>query len=155
MLTFIVLAACIVIVLVMGARLYKRSNERDEADYYHRTVTGYVTTRVSQSAVDGSFFVGDFHEGVPRDTGNTFFFTEEIGGELYVTRLYCHDGGLYELFSPASSELDPQAGERVLSLESLNFKIEDGLLLADITFDDGESVTLNISLRAGGAHLEK
>jgi hypothetical protein len=155
MLTFIVLAACIVLVLIMGARLYKRSNERDEADYYHRTVTSYVSTRVSQSAVEGRFFVGDFYEGKPSEKGNTLFFTEELGGELYVTRLYCHDGGLYELFSPASADLDPEAGERVLPLESIDFTIEGGLLLADIVFDDGESLTLRMSLRVGGAQIEK
>ena len=101
------------------------------------------------------FFVGDFYEGKPSEKGNTLFFTEELGGELYVTRLYCHDGGLYELFSPASADLDPEAGERVLPLESIDFTIEGGLLLADIVFDDGESVTLRMSLRVGGAQIEK
>ena len=155
MLSFVMFAVCIVIVLIMGARLYSRSNQRDSVDYDHRTVTGYVTTRVSQSAVAGHFFVGDFHEGMPRQTGDTFFFTEEIGGELYVTRLYCYDGRLYELFSPADVELDPDAGECVLPLGSLDFTITDGFLTAQIVFDDGACATLRISLRAGGAQDEK
>lgn len=155
MLSFVVFAACIVIVLIMGARLYSRSNQRDRADYDHRTVTGYVTTRVSQSAVAGHCFVGNFHEGTPRQTGDTFFFTEEIGGELYVTRLYCYDGGLYELFCPADVELDPDAGECVLPLDSLDFTITDGLLTAQIVFDDGVRTILRISLRTGGTQDEK
>ena len=151
LLSFTVLAAAIVIVLVTGAKLYSRSNERDSVDYYHRTVTGYVTTRVMQSAVEGRFFVGDFYEAVPSPSGDTFFFTETIDGKEYVTRLYCHDGGIYELFSPLEVTLAPKYGERVLSAESLSFSIENGLLMADIRFDDGENVTLRISLRAGGA----
>ena len=155
LLSFVVLAACIVIVLIMGARLYSRANQRDSVDYYHRTVTGYVTTRISQSAVADRFFVGDFHEGTPKETGNTFFFVEEIRSERYVTRLYCHDGGLYELFSSADAALDPQAGECVLPLQSLDFTIADGLLTADVVFEDGEQATLRISLRAGGAQSEE
>jgi len=154
-LSFIVLSACIVIVLVTGARIYGRSNERDSSDYYHRTVTGYVTTRVMQSAVDGRFFVGDFHEAVPRSSGNTFFFTENINGSEYVTRLYCYDGGIYELFSPLGVELEPKYGERVLSVDELEFFIDGELLITNIHFNDGDEVTLRISLRAGGAKFEE
>lgn len=150
LLSFAVLAACIVIVLILGARLYSRANQRDSADYYHRTVTGYVTTRISQSAVAGRFFVGDFHEGTPKETGDTFFYTEGIGGVLYVTRLYCHEGGLYELYSSTDTKLDPEDGERVLPLNSLHFTVTDGLLTAQIVFEDGQQATLHFSLRTGG-----
>ncbi|MBR5446860.1 MAG: DUF4860 domain-containing protein [Clostridia bacterium] len=146
-LCFAMLAACIVIVLITGAELYSRSNTRDTEDYYHRTVTSYVATRVSQSAVEGCFFVGDFNEAVPAETGDTFFFTETFDGITYVTRLYCHDGALYELFSPMSAELDRSAGERVLSLNDMTFAIKGGLFTAEITFDDGKTETVRLSLR--------
>lgn len=149
-LCFAMLAACIVIVLITGANLYSRSNARDTEDYYKRTVTSYVTTRVSQSAVSGCFFVGDFHEAVPKETGDTFFFTEVFDGVTYVTRLYCHDGELYELFSPMSAKLEPSAGEKVLSVESMNFTVKNGFLTADIVFDGGESEAVRISLRTEG-----
>ena len=107
-LSFAVLAACIVIVLVTGARLYGRSNQQDSVDYYRRTVTGYITTRFMQSNVEGRFFVGDFHEALPRSSGNTLFFTETIGGKEYVTRVYCHEGNVYELFSPLEANIAPE-----------------------------------------------
>lgn len=150
LLCFAVLAASIVIVLITGARLYRRSVDRDAEDYNHRTVTSYVTTRVSQSMVAGSFFVGDFAEAVPKDTGDTFFFTETFDGIVYVTRVYCHDGALYELFSPMSSELDRSAGERVLPLEDLSFTVKNGFLTAKIVFEDGETESVRLSLRTEG-----
>ena len=155
LLSFMVLSACIVIVLVTGARLYGRSNERDSIDYYHRTVTGYITTRVMQSNVRGSFFVGDFHEAVPRSSGNTLFFTETIGDKEYITRVYCYEGNIYELFSPLEAEIDPKYGEKVLPVNSIDFSIKDGLFTAGISFDDGDNTVLRISLRAGGAESEK
>ena len=138
-LCFAMLAACIVIVLITGVRLYNRSNTRDTDDYYHRTVTSYVITRVSQSAVAGSFFVGDFDEATPKETGVT-----------YVTRLYCHDGALYELFSPMSAKLDRTAGEKVLSVKNMSFTVKDGLFTADIVFDGGETEKVRINLRTEG-----
>ena len=154
-LSFVVLSACIVIVLVTGARIYGRANERDSNDYYRRTVTGYITTRVSQSCVKGRYFVGDFHEAVPDSTGDTFFFTETINGKEYVTRLYCYDGAMYELFSPIDVVLDPEYGERVLEVDELGFSIEDDLLTTNIRFSDGKRETLRTFLRAGGADSEK
>ena len=127
--------------------MYSCSNTRDTEDFYHRTVTSYITTRISQSAVIDSFFVGDFDEAVPKNSGDTFFFTEHFGDITYVTRLYCYEGALYELFSPLSAELDPSTGERILPLSSLDFTLEDGLLISDIVFEDDNSVTLRLSLR--------
>ena len=149
-LCFAMLAACIVIVLITGVRLYNRSSTRDTDDYYHRTVTSYVITRVSQSAVAGSFFVGDFDEATPKETGDTFFFTETFDGVTYVTRLYCHDGALYELFSPMSAKLDRTAGEKVLSVKNMSFTVKDGLFTADIVFDGGETEKVRIDLRTEG-----
>lgn len=151
LLCFALLAACIVTVLFTGAELYSRSNTRDTEDYYHRTVTSYVTTRVSQSSVADSFFVGDFQEAKPKTTGDTFFFTETFDDVVYVTRLYCHDGALYELFSPMSSTLDRSAGEKVIPLRNMTFTMKDGFFTADIVFDDGKTETVRISLRTEGA----
>ena len=153
LLCFTMFAACIVMVLIMGAKLYSRSNSRNTEDYYHRTVTSYVTTRVMQSSVAGNFFVGDFDSATPDDSGDTFFFIEYFDGVAYITRLYCYDGALYELFSPADVELDPSAGERVLSLSEMSFRIEDGLLISQIKFADGKDETLRISLRTGGEEI--
>jgi len=147
LLCFTVLAACIVIVLITGARLYSRSNTRDTEDYYHRTVTSYITTRVNQSRVAGDLFVGDFDDPTPKESGDTLYFIERFGEATYVTRLYCYDGALYELFSPMSIELDPESGESVLPLSDLKFILKDGLLTANVGFDDGKSVTLRLSLR--------
>lgn len=154
-LSFAVLAACIVIVLVTGARLYGRSNQQDSVDYYRRTVTGYITTRFMQSNVEGRFFVGDFHEALPRSSGNTLFFTETIGGKEYVTRVYCHEGNVYELFSPLEASIAPEYGEKVLPVNNIDFSVNNGLFLADVTFNDGENTVIRLSLRAGGAESEK
>lgn len=154
-LSFAVLAACIVIVLVTGARLYGRSNQQDSVDYYRRTVTGYITTRFMQSNVEGRFFVGDFHEALPRSSGNTLFFTETIGGKEYVTRVYCHEGNVYELFSPLEANIAPEYGEKVLPVNNIDFSVNNGLFLAHVTFNDGENTVIRLSLRAGGAESEK
>jgi hypothetical protein len=49
-----------------------------------------------------------------------------------------------------SAELAPTAGEKVLSVESMLFTIDDGFLTADIVFDGGETDKVRISLRTEG-----
>ena len=42
-----------------------------------------------------------------------------IGGEEYVTRIYCYKGWIRELFSRADLKFDPKAGEKVSEAVSL------------------------------------
>ena len=148
LLIFTIFAACILIVLLFGANIYQTFTERDRTGYDHRTIAQYITTRVRQSDGDTLPFVGDFDETDGKEAGNTFFIREKLGDITCLTRLYCHDGYLYELFAPDGMDFEPADGEQVLPLNALTFRMDGDLLFTEIEYPDGSCETLILHLRS-------
>lgn len=145
---FGVFSVCILSVLLTGAGAYKRLTERGQNTYTLRTVPQYVTTRVRQADVAGGICVGEF-EG--RDA---LELKEEIDGKSYVTRIYCYDGYVRELFSESSVFLPPSAGECIMEAEELYFDLRDNFLSVFFVID-GEEREVKLSLRSGEVSYEK
>ena len=131
LIVFAAFAVCILSVLLAGADAYRRITERDRAAYAGRTCAQYIATRVRQAQSGAAVSV----------TGS--------GGvrELYVTRVYCYDGWLRELFSADGTEFDPEDGEAVIEADEMEPAISDGLLTVALTANGGERTELVLSLR--------
>lgn len=140
---FVVFAACILSVLLTGAGAYRRLTERDDRSYGRRTAVQYIAARVRQADRTGGVSVEDFG-GV-----SALVLPEELDGEIYLTRIYCHDGAIRELFTGADAELAPEEGARVLAADGLAFALKDGLLQAELRDQAGETTRLTLSLRSG------
>lgn len=139
---FGVFAICILAVLFSGAGTYERLVERQQNGYVMRTVPQYITTKVRQADVSCGVSVGEFG-GV-----TALELTELIGDEEYITRIYCYDGYLRELFSAASGSFQPGDGERILEAEQAEFSIEENCLRITITGTDGVKTELKLTLRS-------
>lgn len=140
---FGVFAACILSVLLTGADAYRRLTLRDQVTYDRRTCAQYLATKVRQSGLPGGVSVDTFGDG------DALVLSEEIGGETYLTRIYCHDGWLMELFTSAYGEFEPRDGEKVLQAQALSLRLADGLLSVCVTGGDGAQIQLSLALRAG------
>lgn len=143
LLLFGVFAVSILSVLLTGADVYQRLARRDQASYADRTCAQYIATKVRQAPSAAALAVAPFGEA------DALVLTEEIGGVLYLTRVYCYDGWLWELFSAAQDELRPEDGEQVLPLQGLELLWEDGLLSVTMTQVDGSEATLCLAPRGG------
>ena len=139
LLLFGVFAVCVLAVLLTGADAYRRLTRRDNAAYDRRTCVQYVATRVRQADTLDGVSVEDF--------GGTACLALRDGD--YVTRVYCYDGWLMELYCAGGSELDPEDGERVMAAQALDLSLEDGLLTIAATDAQGTESTLLLSLRSG------
>ena len=140
LLLFGVFAVCVLAVLLTGAEAYRRLTQRDRAAYDRRTCVQYVATRVRQAdALDG-VLVEDFN-------GTACLTLSD--GEDYVTRVYCHDGYLMELYCDAGVELAPEDGEQIMPAQALDLSLEDGLLTIAATDAQGAQNILLLSLRSG------
>lgn len=137
---FAVFAVCILAVLLTGADTYKRLTERGNKT---RTAAQYVTTRVRQADRADAVTLEDF------GGQDVLVFRERIGQKEYLTRLYCYDGWIRELFAAESGSFSPEDGEKVLEAEGLSFSLEDGVLTALILFSDGSRQELTLYLRSG------
>ena len=67
---------------------------------------------------------------------------EQVDGESYVTRIYCHEGWLMELFCAADAGLLPEDGERLLPARSLELELRDGLLYVRLTQEEAHELIL-------------
>ena len=139
---FGIFAICILAVLLTGAGAYKRLVERQQESYGNRTVPQYIATKVRQADVQGAVQIGTFG-GV-----ESLELKEKLSGEEYITRIYCYDGFLRELFSAASGEFAPEDGECILEAEQVDFSLNDGCLQIVVTTAEGEKTKFKLTLRS-------
>lgn len=132
-----VFAVTILLVLLKGASIYRRMTDRDQETWQARAAYQYVATRLRQEARLDAVTVEDF-AGVSALTLGV--------GEAYLTRLYCYDGSLRELYAPAELTLSPGDGEPLLALKSMEPALSDGLLQVELTTQDGEVRQLVLDL---------
>lgn len=157
LLLFVIFTACILSVLLTGADVYQKLSNRDQVSFQHRTAVQYLTTRIRQSDTVQMLYVGNF-EDTPLQTnpnaascsGNTLFLREELGGRIFYTRIYCHDGYLRELFAEEGLNFSPATGEKILEINGLQFTLLDNLLHIDIEYADQTTESLVVYLRRGG-----
>lgn len=134
-------AACILSVLLTGSEAYRRLTFRDQASYERRTCAQYIAIKVRQATSPDSISLSSFGDG------DALVLTENIGGEPYVTRIYCDNGWIRELYSSADGEFVPDDGEKVLQAQALSLSLEGDLLSVQITGDDGNSIAFILSIR--------
>lgn len=149
LLLFVIFTTCILAVLLTGADVYQKVSRRDRYSFQHRTTAQYLTTRLRQSDAADMTFVGDFYNQSPTESGNTLFLCEELSGRTFYTRIYCHNGYLWELFAEAGAAFDPDAGQKILEVNALHFTVLKDLILIEIEHTDATTETLILHLRSG------
>ena len=147
---FGVFVLCTLIVLLTGADIYKKITVRDSKTYDSRTAAQYITTKVHQSDKNG-MIAADFFDG-----NSALILKENYDGELYETKLYCHNGYLMELFSAENAELTAEDGEKILEVSSVMFELDNNILKTEIIMPDGKKQNLTLLIRSGrGIYDEK
>lgn len=142
LLVFGVFSLCLLLVLLTGADVYGKLVDRGQGDYTRRTAVQYLATRIRQAdqrAVTVEDFAGE----------DALVFREEIEGKAYLTRVYCHEGWLWELFTAEGGQFSPEDGQKLLEAEGLALSMEKGLLSVSIRFSDGTAEQLSLYLRSG------
>ncbi len=142
LLLFGVFAACVLFVLLTGANIYRDLTQRDQAAYAHRTCAQYIAAKVRQAPAPDAVRVEEFG-------GDALVLSQDIDGWEYLTRIYCYDGWLRELFAQADGELAPQDGEKIIEAQGLELALEDGLLSVYVTDGSGQTTALTLLIRGG------
>lgn len=144
LLIFALFAIGILSVLLGGAGVYRRLTLRNEASYDSRTCTQYIATKLRQASSPGAVAVAAFGEG------DALVIAEEIEGARFLTRVYCHNGWLMELFTVADGAFAPEDGEKILPLEALSLTQNGQLLEISLTDTRGDRRDLALYLRESG-----
>ena len=129
LLAFTVFAFSILLVLLAGAKVYAGLTEQTRENHAQRTAAQYLATRLRQG---NGVYAEDFG-GV-----DALVFPEDIGGSTYITRIYCHDGWLRELYTAKGGEFSPADGEKILEMEELFVIIEENRVTVTFTLPGGQ-----------------
>lgn len=143
---FCVFAASALMLVTLGANVYKQTVSDMNTNYTDRTAYSYVIEKIRQNDFTGAIEIGEL-EGTP-----ALLLTRQEGEETYCTYLYLYDGFLKEL----SARKDSFAGTDIRSagqniMELSDFSIEEpqkGLLKLELDTGNGEPIVLYASLRS-------
>lgn len=141
---FSTFAFSVLMVLALGAGIYRNISDITREDESERTALSYVRTKVRNMDSSEAISVAPF-EGEP-----ALYIEEDIGGKKYNTIIYFYDGWLCEIFCEASLHMSPHDGMRIIQVDSMRFEQQDRAEQQDhttITVWAGDSFTL-LTLRS-------
>lgn len=137
-------AFCALMLVIMGADVYKKTVASMDANYIERTSYAYLSEKVRQKDVSGAVHIGQFGDG------DALFLKEELGGREFYTCLYVDDGYLKELFTANPEQLGPAAGQKIYACDSLVIIWEKDNLLHITVQAEGATNEIYASVRSGG-----
>ena len=141
LLTFVLFAISILFVLLNGAGVYRRLTQRDQYSYDSRTCAQYVATKIRQAPSPAAISTDTF------GTVDSLRISQDIEGLEFVTRIYCYENWLMEIFTLADGDFFPEDGEKILPLSSLSVSQDGSVLSFILTDTEGNTQHLTISAR--------
>ncbi len=129
--------------LLSGAGVYSRLTRQSRISYDSRTAIQYIATKVRQAPSPDAVSVSAFHDA------DALLITQSIDDTDYITRIYCHDGYLRELFTIDTDGFSPEDGEKILPADSLRITHHDSLMVITLTDTQGSVRQLKLSIRNG------
>lgn len=145
LLLFAVFAAGVLGVLLGGAQSYRKLNARDEAAYQSRTCAQYIMTKLRQAESPTAVEMTAFGDG------DALQIVQTLGTEKFLTRIYCHEGYLMELYVPAGLSFAPEDGTQILPASGLSLTVEEGLLHISVQDGSGRALSLRYALQKEGS----
>ena len=136
-----VFALCLVLVLLTGTEVYTNLAEDGQLHHAQRTAASYLSTRLKQ----GNGVYREVFGGV-----DALVFPEEVEGSTYLTRIYCYDGWLRELYTAEKGSFSPGDGEKLLEMEALSIIMEESQVQLTFVLPGGASQQVLWQIREGG-----
>ena len=119
LIVFSIFAFSVLMVLMLGASIYRNINDISREGESERTVLSYIRTKTKNFDDADSIYISTFNN-VP-----ALYITEKIGDTNYNTIIYGYNGWLYELFSEESLSFAPADGVKIIQVEDLHFRDAD------------------------------
>ena len=137
-LTVAVFALMALLTVVLGAGVYRSVVDRAEVNHEARTAMAYVTGKLRANT--GSTTLEKTEVG-----NDMLVLSEEIGGADYETRIYAHEGALYEVFAAADIDFAPEEGQPIAALDGFSAQMEESALRLTVRAGD-EDYTAHVAL---------
>ena len=127
--------------VLIGAQAYRTITERSEEHSLDRTMYAYVLNSLRGDDAAGTIEMRN-EAGI-----DMLVVAYDYGWEVLEKRIYCYDGYLRELLTPAQNEFEPANGEKVCEAEDFRAQVSGNLVTIELTGADGELRTISAVLR--------
>lgn len=143
---FCVFAGSALLVVLIGANVYKATIREMGENFNTRTSLTYVSTKVSQNDVEGAVYLGEL-EGI-----QSLVLEKQIEGEIYQTWIYYYNGSLCEVFIKEGTALRPSGGSSIIKVTSFRFESVDSSTLRMVSTDEnGREASMILRPRCAAA----
>lgn len=140
---FFVFAASAMAIIIVSLQSYGAISDKSKSNYNGRTSIAYIAQKVRSGDTNNNIYIKE-HEDITALAINTKF-----GDSKYVTYIYEHNGELKELFCDSELEFNPDAGTKIVDVDSFVVQQKQpGLLMFKLTDDAGKEHSLVIGLRS-------
>ena len=128
------------LMVLLGAQMYRSTVNNAQTNNARRVVSAYLRSMVRAQDGYASVEIED-HDGT-----KTVSLYEDIGMDRYVTWIYAHDGKIWEQFTSAGYDFDPEDGTPIVEVGSFEPEVSDGLLTVRLTDGAGEPSVVRVAL---------
>ena len=129
------------LMVLLGAQMYRGTVEKATENGENRLLGAYVRSMIRAEDAAQSVKIETYGETT------ALALYEDIDDEPYVTWIYLYDGNLYEQFTSADNDFDPESGTEIGPATQFAPQLKDGLLLAFITDGEYEDCSVKVALR--------
>lgn len=136
-------AFSVLMLIAIGASVYRRNVEVMADNYDSRISYAYVTEKLRQADSNGNITIGGIG-GCP-----ALIIKNNDGAASTLTYLYSYENNLMELttLEDNDSYIGPEAGQVITALDSFEIRqINDSLIRLDLTRTDGSVTPLYLSV---------
>lgn len=139
---FCVFAFSALMLVIIGADVYKNTVTHMDENYTTRTSYAYLSEKIRQKDNLSGISIVQFGDG------DALALSEEIADNRYYTYLYLYDGSLRELFSATPESLGPEAGQKIMDCTSFTITEErSGLYHFHLEGKNGHTTDLYTTTR--------
>ena len=129
------------VMVVLGAKAYKATADRALSHNASRIANAYIRSMVRGDDSLDCLQVEDI-DGL---TAVTMHY--DYDGEEYLTRIYVYNGMLWELFTYAEADFEPENGEAVCAADEMKASLSGHLLRVQMRHGDNWT-NVDIALRS-------
>ncbi len=143
---FAVFAFCALILVILGANIYKNTVASMNDNFNSRTACSYISEKIRQNDAKDCISVGEL-----ADT-EALVFSTDVYGSQYATYIYFHEGTLKELFMRVGSDIGSNplnAGTPILELKDFQLEyIDENLISITLQTADDDAKTVYASIHS-------
>lgn len=136
------------LMVLLGAQMYRATVDHSQQNNQERLLRAYVRSMVHAQDSGGTIEIVE-ENGIP-----VLCMKELFDDEVYITRLYQHEGSLYEYFADGEQTFNLGDGTAICSAGSFKADLEGQLLTVKMTDGSGKPCEVRVAIHCANQAAE-